>query len=217
MSTDQADAPQLVFICPQCSSPASATVRGTALWDGCDDEGDQLTYPVEWRFLHCERCRQPSIQSRQDYDYGHGFDDDEPVTVYPSPRSLSSQVPESLRREFEEARTCFSAKAYAATVVMVRRVLEGTCHESSVTEHPLARALEKLREGGLIDGTIAEWANALRVLGNEGAHFTGRPVPRDDAEDALAFAEALLQHIYVLRKRFNEFAERRAKKKPTAI
>jgi hypothetical protein len=28
-------------------------------------------------------------------------------------------------------------------------------------------------------------------------------------------AEALLEHIYVLRKRFDEFAERRAKKKPT--
>jgi hypothetical protein len=33
-----------------------------------------------------------------------------------------------------------------------------------------------------------------------GAHYTGRPVPREDAEDALAFAEALLDHIYVLRE-----------------
>ena len=38
-------------------------------------------------------------------------------------------------------------------------------------------------------------------------------VPRDDSEDALAFAEALLDHIYVLRKRFEEFARRRSNKK----
>ncbi len=51
------------------------------------------------------------------------------------------------------------------------------------------------------------------VLGNEGAHYTGMRVPRDDSEDALAFAEALLDHIYVLRKRFEEFARRRANKR----
>jgi hypothetical protein len=84
-----------------------------------------------------------------------------------------------------------------------------------VIEHNLARGLEKLSESGLINSTIADWANALRILGNEGAHFTGRQVPRDDAEDALAFAEALLEHIYVLRKRFDEFEERRSKKKHT--
>jgi hypothetical protein len=98
---------------------------------------------------------------------------------------------------------------------MVRRVLEGTCQENNVTERVLARGLQKLQENRLIDGTIADWANALRILGNDGAHYTGRHVRRDDAEDALAFAEALLEHIYVLRKRFDLFAERRAKKRRT--
>jgi len=71
-----------------------------------------------------------------------------------------------------------------------------------------------MKANGLIDATIAEWADALRVLGNEGAHYTGKQVPRADAEDALAFAEALLDHIYVLRKRFEEFANRRAAQNP---
>lgn len=66
----------------------------------------------------------------------------------------------------------------------------------------------KLRELGLIDSTIAEWADALRLVGNEGAHYTDKKVSRDDAEDALAFAEALLDHIYVLRHRLEEFANR---------
>lgn len=35
---------------------------------------------------------------------------------------------------------------------------------------------------------------------------------RQDAEDALAFAEAVLDHIYVLRKRFEEFQSRRTAK-----
>jgi hypothetical protein len=95
---------------------------------------------------------------------------------------------------------------------MVRRILEGVCKENNVTEKTLINSLKVLEQQGLIDGTLSEWATALRMLGNEGAHYTGRQVPRDDAEDSLAFAEALLDHIYVLRKRFTEFKIRRASK-----
>jgi Domain of unknown function (DUF4145) len=94
---------------------------------------------------------------------------------------------------------------------MVRRILEGTCRDNGVHEQTLMRSLEKMKTERLIDPTIAEWANALRVLGNGGAHYTGNRVSRDDAEDALALAEALLDHIYVLHLRFQEFAERRAR------
>jgi hypothetical protein len=119
-------------------------------------------------------------------------------------------VPESLRREFDEAQTCLRANAYEAAAVMVGRVLEGVCKENDVNERTLERGLKKLQEAGLIDSTLAQWANELRVLRNQGAHYTGKPVPRDDADDAVAFAEALLDHVYVLRKRFDEFARRRA-------
>jgi Domain of unknown function (DUF4145) len=137
-----------------------------------------------------------------------------PPGVFSSSRShgVLNNAPEPLRREFEEAQACFTAKAYEATVVMVRRVLEGTCKENDVQERTLAKSLDKLKAGGLIDATLAQWADALRILGNEGAHYTGNQVPRDDAEDALAFAEALLDNIYVLRKRFEKFADRRARK-----
>jgi len=151
------------------------------------------------------------LQERE--DFGGGFDeDDNPLIVYPVQWRLSWDVPEPLRREFEEAQACFGAKAYKATVVMVRRVLEGACRENDVQERTLVKSLGKLKADGLIDAIIAEWADALRLLGNEGAHYTGKQVPRDDAEDALAFAEALLDHIYVLRKRFEKFANRRASK-----
>ena len=59
---------------------------------------------------------------------------------------------------------------------------------------------------GLIDQTLAEWV--LRRVGNKGAHYTGEAVEREDAEDALSFAEALLEHIYVLRRSFEQFRSR---------
>jgi hypothetical protein len=151
----------------------------------------------------------PSVEIRE--DYGGGFEVDEPVIVYPAPHRISPDVPSELRREWEEARACFSSKAYTACLVMVRRTLEGTCKLQGVKKRTLAENLRELEKQGRIDGTLAEWADALRIAGNRGAHYTGEAVPREDAEDALAFAEALLDHVYVLRKRFDEF-QRRIKK-----
>ena len=200
------------FVCPQCELPALAIVRGMAFWDGWN-KGQTYpeSLPTEYALVQCSECHKVSVQIRE--DFGQGFQDDKPGIVYPAKRSLSRDVPEPLRREFKEAQACFSAKAYEATVVMVRRILEGTCKENNVQERNLVKSLQKLKADGLIDDKIAEWADALRVLGNEGAHYTGRRVSRDDSEDALAFAEALLDHIYVLRKRFDEFARRRANKR----
>jgi hypothetical protein len=62
-----------------------------------------------------------------------------------------------------------------------------------------------MKESDLIDGRLLEWAQALRILGNEGAHFTGRRVSRVDAEDALAFGAAILNYLYVFSEQFSGF------------
>jgi hypothetical protein len=125
-------------------------------------------------------------------------------------RQLSPNIPESLRLEHKEARSCFSNAAYTATVVMVRRTLEGVCSENGVSKRPLIKALQQMEADGLIEGRLLEWAEELRVLGNEGAHFTGRRVAREDAQDALALAEALLDYLYVFSAQFAEFKKRRS-------
>lgn len=89
---------------------------------------------------------------------------------------LSWAVPEPLRREWEEAQACFDAKAYAACFVMVHRTVAGTCNDHGTSKRTLTESLDELRTHGLIDGTLAAWADALRLAGNEGAHYTGMPV-----------------------------------------
>src|ERR1700691_1007633 len=123
--------------------------------------------------------------------------------LWPLPdREMSPTIPESLRLEHKEARCCFSTGAYTATVVMVRRTLEGVCSENGSNKKPLIKALQQMQAEGLVEGRLLEWAEELRVLGNEGAHFTGRRVAREDAQDALALAEALLDYLYVFSTQF---------------
>jgi hypothetical protein len=155
------------FICPYCEMPATARVQGKAVWGGYNPHtGDQEDPPTEYALVQCERCGSVSVQARE--DYGRGFQLDEPAIVYPAPRRLNYIVPEPLRKEWEEARTCLDAKAFTACVVMVRRTLEGTCQDQGIRERTLLRSLEELRKRDLIDDTLAQWANAMRIVGNEG-------------------------------------------------
>lgn len=188
------------FLCPACGEPSKSSVHGIV---EAEPEGD---LPQQYTLLLCTHCLEPLVEWRE--DYGGGFDEDAPVFKYPAKRRLTLDVPQALREEFAEARQVFDAKAYRATLVMVRPVLEGTCRDQGASKRTLAASLKELESQGKIDGMLGEWADLLRVVGNEGAHF-GSSSTREDAADAIDFAEALLDHLYVLRKRFAEFKRRR--------
>lgn len=200
------------LVCPHCEKPTLATI--TSETEG-QLEGEP---PFLAELARCGTCGNPFLMVEE--DWGDGWDG-EPVVVWPRQhRPLSYQIPESLRREHEEARRCFSAKAYTAAAVMVRRTLEGVCVEQGMSASggrakPLFRMLEQLKDDGRIDGRLFEWSQALRVLGNQGAHFTGTAVTREDASDGLALAEALLDYLYVLSAQFEAFKGRRSKAKPS--
>ena len=196
--------------CCYCGRSVNATHMGEVI-DHDYDHGPASCVSL----LRCDACGQALVVIQEEsQDYGESFKWDEMVRVWPDGlRPLSTAVPEALRKEHQESRKCLDAKAYTAVVVMVRRTLEGVCALHGIRERDLYRSLRKMRDGELIDHRLLEWAEALRVLGNEGAHFTGEQVSREDAADALALSEALLDYLYVLSAKFQEFQERRKARK----
>lgn len=198
----------VAMTCVHCTKVAMHEVAGRAYWDGINYATNEPDAPpTEWRLLQCQKCWQISVDLRE--DFGIGFDMDEALLVYPAARRLSLDVPEGLRNAWTEAQICFSNKTYSACAAMVRRTLEGTCKESGVNESNLYKAVARMKENGTIDDTLSDWADMLRLVGNEGAHYSDDELRREDVEDALSFVEALLDHIYVLRKRFTAFKARR--------
>ncbi|MEV0850438.1 DUF4145 domain-containing protein [Streptomyces sp. NPDC049954] len=162
-----------------------------------------------WRYVlaRCSECFGPLLLT-----HDAPWDRLEPLWPNPYGRELSQSIPEPLRREHSEARACLKAKAYTAVAVMVRRTLEGVCADQGVTKRqPLVASLRELHQQGLIEGRLLEWAEALRALGNQGAHYTGVQVSREDATDALALAEALLDYMYVFASQYEQFKTRRSK------
>ncbi|MFH9415825.1 DUF4145 domain-containing protein [Streptomyces rochei] len=200
--SDDAPLKEYVTECPRCQQKVTATVEAYNEFSP-DHDFEFRRYLI----AECRLCFQAllleEVQDSRKYRR-------ELECVWPTPpRALAEAIPEVLRREHFEARTCFKSKAYTATVVMVRRTLEGVCTQHGISKKPLYKAFEEMESVGLIEGRLLEWAQELRVLGNEGAHFTGKPVTRQDASDAIALAEALLDYLYVFNDQFSKFKERR--------
>jgi Domain of unknown function (DUF4145) len=193
-----------------CTKCAEATLAaGLATAEIHDPESGP---PARFTFVQCTKCGHPAVMAQEDYGVGW----DSPLRIWPEPpRFLSYAIPERLRDEAEQARRCFECRAYTASVVMVRRTLEGLCREHGINQHPLAEALKQMRSQGHLDDRLLEWSDGLRVLGNQGAHYTGQKVSPEDARDALDLAEAMLDYIYVFAAKYDRFKSRRAAVSPT--
>lgn len=163
--------------------------------------------PELWTAVKCPDCQSVALYVQE--NYGDGWD--ELYRVYPAQaRRLSSAVPESLRDDHREARECVQAKHYTAAAVMARRVLEGIAVDRGYKTGDLFPRLKKMRDDGVIEDRLYDWANICRDVGNQGAHADKKSVTRQDAEDTLDFVEALLDYLYVFTSRYEEFKKRRA-------
>jgi hypothetical protein len=93
--------------------------------------------------------------------------------------------------------------------------VEDVSKEHGATGRDLKAKIEALKNHGVIDQTLLDWATELRLLGNEAAHGDGE-ISRQDAKDALEFTEAMLSYIYTYRQSFDFFKRRRDVDKTTS-
>ena len=192
--------------CKTCEERTNCVVGGSNFTFG-SEEGP----PARYSLLQCTQCYEPMLVMQNAYPPISDYDEDKPYRLYPlEDQPLSPFVPAPLASAFDEARACYRAHIYGATAVMTGRTLEATCEHFDVKERSLHGSLAKMRELGHISDQLWEWASLTKDIRNTGAHWTGKTVSRQDAEDVLAFTEALLDHLFVLKARFDALKERRA-------
>jgi hypothetical protein len=76
----------------------------------------------------------------------------------------------------------------------------------------LVSSLKELKDKGVIENRLFEWADALRISGNEAAHDVTVTISPEDARDILEFTNALLEYVFTFRDKFEEFKKRRSAK-----
>src|SRR5215216_3060889 len=191
--------------CANCE----AIVDGETVADYTDFD-DQSGMAGKYSFLRCPRCSRPFIMLQ--VDDGPGWD--EPRRLYPPiEMGVSLAIPNSLRLAYDEARKCFRAKAYTATAIMCRKTLEGIADENKISARNLAAALKDMKDKGIIENRLYEWADTLRISGNEAAHGVNLQISPQDAKDILEFTHALLEYVFTFQEKFEQFKQRRSSSK----
>jgi hypothetical protein len=193
--------------CENCQ----AIVDGEVIANYTDYEAE-TDMTGRYSFLKCPRCSRPFIVLQiDDGSQLEGENWDEPKRLYPPVEmSVSPAIPSSLRSAYDEARACFRAKAYTATAIMCRKTLEGIADEKGISTRSLVQDLKEMRDKGIIENRLYEWADALRISGNEAAHGVNSRILPQDAKDILEFTHALLEYVFTFQERFEQFKERRS-------
>jgi hypothetical protein len=199
--------------CPDCNRISALEVRSEAFADAPQqlhdllDPGEDGLRIARYTTAFCPKCRGVFLHVRAKSEPSEIPYE---VVLYPAPeRRGIPGLPEGARRAYESAQSCFGASNFDPCVIMCRKCLEATCGSLGVQKGSLAERLRQLRDSGRIEARLYEWADQLRLIGNDAAHDLDIHISRQDAVDSLDFVEAILQYVFVLDQKFREFRDRR--------
>jgi hypothetical protein len=220
--------------CPNCQAKVAAEETGRA--DDCGFDHD-ASEPYGRRLVvgKCPSCNIPlAAQSRQLNFKGWEGDDKDvwsaPVRVHPKPpKAFSSfRIPSTVTKSLAEADIALQGNACLAACVMFGRALEALCRDVLFTREEkkairdgtskkrlmLAEGIAQLRDKNYIDSRLFDWSQHLHAFRNLAAHSDGDggAITREDAEDLQAFVYAIIEYIYDLADRYEEFKERQDKR-----
>ncbi|MBU4304017.1 MAG: DUF4145 domain-containing protein [Candidatus Omnitrophica bacterium] len=201
----------MIIECPDCNAKVDGKIVGTHEW--MPDWGE----PTKLSIVICPICEEPIVGISDIIDCGDGKGKPDvwanPKRLWPTPvKDLAGSIPNSVCDSIDEAKKCFSAKAYSACAVMCGRALEAICIEHKTESKVLAKGLEELKEKGIIDQRIFEWSRSLREERNLGAHATGIETSKEDASDLLDFVIAICDYIFVLTAKYKKYCDRKKNK-----
>ena len=169
------------------------TEVGTAIALANDEAGG-----VGYGILDCQACGRRFMGVR-DADKG------EWSAAYPiATKGVATDIPEPIKGELKEAYLCFAVGAYRGCVSMCETALEALWRRQK------ASGLLDLKEKGIISPQLYEQGNEVRLWGNVAKHeLVPDVVEKEDAEQLLAYLEAILDAVYVVRERLSRLSRKR--------
>lgn len=119
-------------------------------------------------------------------------------TIIPSvrPGKAIKKLPENVNQIYEEARTCFGAGAYTATVMLLRKILMNIAVvEGAETNLKFFQYVEYLCSEGIVHKKQQKQAEEIKNLGNAANHEIESRT-KTDAEKMLKLIELILINNY---------------------
>lgn len=157
----------------------------------------------------CETCQQILLYE----NVGDQFEDTQfqyAELEYPKSGQFHKSVPESVLLIYQEALR-IKQIAPNAFAVQIRRALEAICDDKGAKQGVLQKRLEKLAAGGLIPPVLSEASDALRLLGNIGAHGVNESVHPLQVYAIDDFFRAIVEYVYVAPSKIASFKDHMAR------
>ncbi len=119
--------------------------------------------------------------------------------IYPSIEELDAPAgtPDKVAEAYIAARVSLQTNKpgfWEAAAVMARRSIELALADCGA-KGSLKNMIDKLGAEGILAKSMVDWANEVRIIGNDGAHDC---VTREDAVQAVYFAEMLFTYMFKL-------------------
>jgi hypothetical protein len=165
----------LPFICGHCGAKSSAFV--VALYDTEHN-------PIRW--LLCTHCGDGSVMSRNGVVY--------PTATFGP--EISGLPPTELTNAYNEARNCYSIKAYVACEQQCRGILMHVCVDKGAKDdQKFEFYVDYLEKNSYVTPHMKDWVDLIRQHGNKATHKLEMPDPQR-AESTLMFTAELLRIVY---------------------
>jgi hypothetical protein len=144
--------------------------------------------------------------------------------VFPKPPKIFSswRIPKTVTDSLVEADRSLQANANIAACVMFGRALEALCRDillegdgkdqKKPKKVMLSSGISQLRDKKIIDDRLYDWSQQLAAFRNLAAHPEDISISRNDAEDLQTFVYAIVEYVYDLADRYQEFTERAKKR-----
>lgn len=114
----------------------------------------------------------------------------------------SNNIPEKIKKSFEEAIICHSEKCFIASAIMIRRTLEELCEERGASGKNLKDRIFELKNKVILPEALFNALDDLRLLGNDAAHIeskTYEDVGNEEIEIGIELTKEILKACYQLK------------------
>jgi hypothetical protein len=138
---------------------------------------------VEYKLYKCQICEDVILQK-------------ESTQIWPPAVEFSSEVPERIRKIYEEARNV-RKRSSSSFVVQIRRALEAVTKERNAEGKDLFNKIEWLIQQGQLPPVFGKMSQISRKIANLGAHDAETDVQPNDADIVDEFFRAIIEYIYI--------------------
>lgn len=193
--------------CPHCGNNAPQKLVHDArhLEKGWSQDGKEENFPWGTFVAVCGTCSQvlvyDNIGGQWEPQQFHYAD-----LVYPRSGHIHYTVPKNIREAYAEAHR-IKQLAPGAFAVQIRRALEAVCEDRGANKGTLQVRLKELTDAGELPAALSEAGDAVRLLGNIGAHGIGVSIHPTQALALDELFRAIVEYLYVSPYRLRKIKE----------